>query len=299
MELRVLRYFLAVVEERNISHAAESMFVSQPTISRQLRDLEEELGVTLFQRGSRTIALTEAGEYLAAQARQILALSDKTAANIRQSRQITGSVLIGSAEAPMVETLGQAIHRLNETAPGIHVNIYSADASEVHTRINSGVFDFGVVMEPTDTSDYHFLRLPGKTTWGLLTRTDSSLAQNTSISAADLHQQRLITSRQHGSIGTLSDWFGSSDIALDIVATYNLLYNASMLTTAGVGSTICLDGIINTTGTDLTFIPLSPRLESQASLVWPKSHPLSPAAHALLDAIRESVPQIDQNSTPA
>lgn len=296
MELRVLRYFLAVVEERNISHAAESMFVSQPTISRQLKDLEEELGVTLFQRGSRTIALTEAGEYLASQARQILALSDKTTANIQQSRQITGSVLIGSAEAPMIKTLGQAIHRLNETSPGIHVNIYSADASEVHTRINSGVFDFGVVMEPSDTSNYHFLRLPGKTTWGLLTRKDSALAHNTNISASDLENLKLITSQQHGSADTLSAWFGSSDIALDIVATYNLLYNASMLTMAGVGSTICLDGIINTTDTELTFIPLSPRLESQASLIWPKSQPLSPAANALLDAIREFVPDFDRDS---
>lgn len=293
MELRVLRYFVAVAQEGNISHAAESMRVSQPTISRQLKELEDELGVKLFERGSRTVTLTQAGEYLLTQAHQMLAISDKTTANIQQTKQISGSIIIGSAEVPMIDSLANAIRGLSEIAPEVTVNVYSTDADDVHERMNSGVFDFGVVMEPTIKNDYRFLRLPGTTPWGLLMKSDCALAQRQVITPKDVDRQRIMVSQQHSSANLLNSWLGSSDIEINIVATYNLLYNASRLTLAGVGPCLCIDGIVNTEGSGLTFVPLSPGLEAHASLVWSKSNQLSPAANAFLDVFRNLSPDID------
>ncbi|MCI1901573.1 MAG: LysR family transcriptional regulator [Bifidobacteriaceae bacterium] len=290
MELRVLRYFLAVVDEQNISHAAEKLYVSQPTISRQLRELEDELGVTLFERGSRTIDLTTAGEYFVNQARQIVALADKTVANVQRTQEISGSIVIGSAEAPMMATVAAAIGRLRENAPKVSANIYSTDANDVHMRMKTGLFDFGVVMEPTGKSDYHFINLPGTTGWGVLVRRDSPLGRRASVTVKDLRDQQVITPQQHGSIDILTDWLGSSENRLDIVATYNLLYNASIMVTAGVGIALCLDGIINTANTDLRFVPLAPRLEGHASLIWPKTGQMSPAAVAFLEVMQEILP---------
>lgn len=290
MELRVLRYFLMVVNERNISRAAEQLHVSQPTISRQLKDLEDELGVSLFERGSRQIELTQAGEYFANQARQIVLLADKTVANINQTQALTGSILIGSAEAPMMTTIAKAISQLGQTAPKVRVVIYSTNADDVGQRLKAGIFDFGVVMEPTEKNEQDFIRLPGTTAWGVLVRQDSPLAAKHALKVSDLVNQRLIVSQQHGSIPLLDDWIGTSDVHLNEVATYNLLYNASIMVEAGVGIALCLDGIINTAQSDLRFIPLTPRLEAKASLVWPKHVSLSPAATAFLKTLREILP---------
>lgn len=290
MELRVLRYFLMVVNERNISRAAEKLHVSQPTISRQLKDLEDELGVTLFERGSRSIELTTAGEYFAQQARQIVQLADKTVANVTQTPELTGRILIGSAEAPMMASVAKAIALLAKTAPKVQVGLYSTDANEVNQKLTAGLFDFGVVMEPLPKDDQDFINLPGTTGWGMLVQRDSPLAQKTAVTATDLTNQRLIMPQQHGSIDYLADWLGSSEIQLDVVASYNLLYNASIMVAAGVGSALCLDGIINTANSDLVFVPLAPRLEAKASLVWPQNSPLSPAATAFLNALREILP---------
>jgi DNA-binding transcriptional LysR family regulator len=287
MELRVLRYFTAVVTERNISRAAERLHVSQPTISRQLQDLEDELGVTLFNRGSRTIELTKAGEYFAAQARQILALTDKTVANIQQDQGITGEVFIGSAEAPMMATVAKAIQTLSQTAPQVQTRLYSTDANDVRRRMQAGLLDFGVVMEPTDKTGYHFLQLPGTTQWGVLVRRDSALGQKSVITPADLQGQRVIMSQQKGAAALIAEWLGTSTIQYTTVATYNLLYNASLLATAGVGTVLALAGIINTAATNLIFVPLSPTVAVHASLIWSQDMPLSPAAAAFLAAIKK------------
>lgn len=289
MELRVLRYYLTVVNERNISKAAEKLHVSQPTISRQLKDLEDELGVTLFQRGSRTISLTQAGDYLAHQAQQILALADKTAANVQTTQQISGSIAIGCAEAPMMATIAKAVRLLAQEAPEVRVNFYSADANDTRQRIQAGLFDFGVVMEPSDKAGYHFVNLPGTTDWGVLVPRDTELAQKSVVTAQDLADERLIVPQQQGSVNLLSDWLGT-DIKLKVVASYNLLYNASIMVANHVGVALCLDGIINTTDTNLTFIPLAPHLESHTSLIWPQDSQQSPAATTFLKMIQRILP---------
>ncbi|WP_407893150.1 LysR family transcriptional regulator [Lacticaseibacillus sp. N501-2] len=289
MELRVLRYFLMVVAERNISRAADKLHVSQPTISRQLSDLEDQLGVTLFERGQRRIALTKAGEYFANQARQIIGLADKTVANVQRTHDVSGSIMIGSAELPMMAGVVAAIRHMRETAPKVVANIYSTDAEDVYARMAAGFFDFGVVLEPTDKSDYNFVNLAGTTRWGVLVRDDSPLAHQVTVAFSDLQDQSVIMTRQRGSVDRLRDWLGSSEQQLNVVATYNLLYNASIMVSQGVGIAICLDGIVNTADTNLRFVPLSPSLEGRASLIWPKTTQLSPAAHVFIDAMMASL----------
>ncbi len=282
MELRVLRYFQTVVTELNISRAAKQLHVSQPTISRQLRELEAELGVTLFDRGNRTIKLTAAGEYFSHRVNQILDLTDKTVENINETADISGSVTIGSAESRSFLNIAQAINTLQETYPNITFNINSANANDIHTQLKSGNFDFGIVMDPVDKSGYDFLRLPGESRWGLLVPNSSPLAKRDHLSLTDLEHQNLIISRQRGVNNLLQDWFGDSTPKFKTVATYNLLYNASLLVSAGVGYALCIDGVINTNQSDLTFVPLKPRLTVGISLTWIKNQRLSPAANAFL-----------------
>lgn len=289
MELRVLRYFIMVVTERNISRAAEKLHVSQPTISRQLKELEDELGVTLFARGSRTIDLTNAGNYFYDQARQIVALSDKTMINIQQKNELGGSVTIGCAEVKMMATIADAVATLKQSAPKFQINLYSTDADDVRTKMAAGLFDFGVVMEPIDKSDYNFAALPGSVHWGILTKTDSPLAQKTSVTVEDLKNADLIMPQQSNNRTRFEEWIGNSEVSLSSNVTYNLLNNALILAEAGVGNVLCLDGIANTTGTDLSFVPLTPQLEAHASLVWSKNSPLSASANAFLETMQTTI----------
>ena len=288
MELRVLRYFLMIVQEKNISKASARLHVSQPTVSRQLKELEEELGTTLFERGNRTIQLTTDGEYFANQARQILSLTDKTLANIHQEKDISGSVYVGSAEARSMLTVAQAIGHLNQRYPHVQINLVSMDAADIHQHLTSGVFDFGVVMEPIDKHDYDFIRLPGESRWGLLVKNTDPLARQTTVSLADVAQTRLIVPQQGGT-ARIHDLFGFEQADLNVVATYNLLYNASLLVSAGVGNALGLDGIINTNQSDLTFVPLNPRISSGSSFVWLKGQRLSVAAQALLAQLQDEL----------
>ncbi|AKP67583.1 LysR family transcriptional regulator [Companilactobacillus ginsenosidimutans] len=285
MELRVLRYFQAVVREKNISRAADQLHVSQPAVSRQLRSLEEELGTTLFERGSRNIELTSSGEYFSNQVDQILSLTDKTLKNVQKNQDITGSIVIGAAETRIFLNVAQAINNLRTTYPHIQTNIISTDANEVRRSLKSGVFDFGVVVEPTNKDNYDFLTLPGESRWGLLVPNISPLAKQEHLSLEDLEDVDLIISRQTVSTDLIESWYGNSKPKLNIVATFSLIYNAALMVSAGIGYALCLDGIINTNQSDLTFVPLSPRKTSGASLVWSKGTRLSPAAEAFLNQL--------------
>ncbi|MDF7682032.1 LysR family transcriptional regulator [Lactobacillus sp. ESL0679] len=291
MELRVLRYFLAVVNEQNISRAAAKLHISQPTISRQIHELEQELGVRLFERGTRTIRLTADGEYLANQARQILTLADKTKTNIGKNAQISGSIFIGCSEAPMLSTIADAINQLKQVAPNVIVNLHSCDASEVQRKMQNGVFDFGFVLDPFNKTNYNFLTLPGVTKWGLLTRNDSVLATKAKIQVADLIGKPVILPQRHTSQTLLTNWLGQSDLKFQTVAKYNLLNNAAILAQHGVGDVLCLDGIINLAQTNLIFIPLEPELSIHASLIWSKTSVLSRAAQIFLKQLKKLLNQ--------
>jgi len=291
MELRVLRYFQAVVQNRNISRAALQLHVSQPTISRQLHDLEEELGITLFDRGSRTIQLTDSGEYFSNQVNQILALTDKTLANIHEDQDIRGNIVIGSSEARSFLNIAQSFTGLQKKYPHIQLDVISTNADQIRTSIKSGYYDFGVIMEPGDKTDYDFIRLPGESRWGLLVSNRSPLATRDHLELADLAGEKLLISGQHGMREQLKDWLGGNTTQLNVVATYTLLYNASLMVSAGMGSALCLDGIINTNQSDLVFVPFQPRLTSGTSLVWHHGQHHSAAAEAFLKQLSSDIGQ--------
>ena len=291
MELRVLRYFQAVVQERNISRAALQLHVSQPTISRQLHDLEEELGITLFERGSRNIQLTESGEYFSNQVNQILALTDKTLANIHEDQDIRGNIVIGSAEARSFLNIAQSFNGLQKKHPHIQIDVISTNADQIRTSIKSGYYDFGIIMDPGDKTGYDFMRLPGESRWGLLVSNNSPLAAKDHVELSDLSTEKLIISSQHGMTDLLNEWLGGSATKLTIVATYTLLYNASLMVSAGVGSALCIDGIVNTNQSDLTFVPFKPRLTAGTSLVWHHGQRHSAAAAAFLKQLSADIDQ--------
>ncbi len=288
MELRVLQYFLAVAREQSISGASEFLHLSQPTLSRQLKELEEELGKQLFIRGSRRITLTEEGMILRRRAEEILGLVKKTENEISLSDEtISGDIYIGAGETDAIHLLAKAAYRLRQNYPQIHFHISSGDTCNVTEQLDRGLIDFGLLFDPTDLSKYNHLRLPACDTWGVLMRHDSPLAEKETITPPDLWDKPLILSRQQHEGGQLALWLQRELASLDIAATYNLIYNASILVDEGIGYAITLDRLIHTCGDrSLCFRPLSPVLKVGMNLVWKKYQVHSKAAEKYLEELR-------------
>ena len=288
MELRVLQYFLAVARERNISAAAQSLHLTQPTLSRQLKQLEEELGKQLMIRGNRKITLTEDGMLLRKRAEEILDLVNRTEKEILQPDDtISGDVYIGTGETDGVRQIARAANQLQEGYPGIHFHIVSGDAVDVCERLDKGLLDFGVLLGDMDKTKYNYIELPMKDIWGVLMRRDSPLAQQGAVSPRDLWDKPLILSRQMDNKSGLYRWLGKDPAELHTVATYNLIYNASLMVDEGMGYAFTLDKLVNTTGSNLCFRPLTPRLNLGMSLVWKKSQIFSKAAELFLGRLQE------------
>ena len=290
MELRVLHYFLAVAREQNISAAAQSLHLTQPTLSRQLKELEEELGKQLMIRGSRSISLTDEGMLLRKRAEEILELVDRTEQEITQSSNaISGDIYIGAGETDGVRQLIQTVKRLQESSPGIRFHIVSGDAVDVCERLDKGLLDFGVLLGDIDKIKYQYVELPMKDTWGVLMQRSSPLAQQSAVSPRDLWDKPLILSRQVDNKSGLYRWLGKEPSELHTVATYNLIYNASLMVDEGMGYAFTLDKLVNTTGSGLCFRPLTPKLELGMYLVWKKSQVFSKAAEAFLERARNQL----------
>lgn len=290
MELRVLQYFLAVAREQNISAAAQSLHLTQPTLSRQLRELEEALGKQLMIRGNRKITLTEEGMLLRKRAEEILELADRTEKEIMQSADtVSGDIYIGTGETDGVRQIARTAHQLQQSYPGIHFHIVSGDAVDVCERLDKGLLDFGVLLGDMDKAKYHYLELPMKDTWGVLMRRDSPLAGQDAVSPRDLWDKPLILSRQVDNKSGLYRWLRREPAELHTVATYNLIYNASLMVDEGMGYAFTLDKLVNTTGSHLCFRPLQPRLELGMYLVWKKSQIFSKAAEVFLERLQEQL----------
>ena len=287
MELRVLQYFLAVAREQNISAAAQSLHLTQPTLSRQLRELEEELGKQLMIRGSRKITLTEDGMLLRKRAEEILELVGRAEQEIMRSDDtVSGDIYIGTGETDGVRQIARTAHRLQESCPGIRFHIVSGDAVDVCERLDKGLLDFGVLLGDMDKTRYHYMELPMKDTWGVLMRRDSPLAHRETISPQDLWDKPLILSRQVDNKSGLYRWLRKEPTELRTVATYNLIYNATLMVDEGMGYAFTLDKLVNTNGRNLCFRPLSPRLELGMYLVWKKSQLFSKAAELFLERLQ-------------
>ena len=293
MELRVLNYFLTVAREGGLTGASEVLHVTQPTMSRQIQELEEELGQKLFIRTTRSMVLTPEGMLLRKRAEEILEMAERTKSEFfAMGSTVAGDVLIGSGETFALKQLTDLMAQIREEYPGIHFQIYSGNAEEVAERLEKGLLDFGVFVEPADISRYNSVRLPVMDTWGLILRKDHPLAQKEHITREDLGDVPLIMSRQEMAAQKAGndylDWFGGSYELLNVVAGYNLMYNGALMVRSGLGCAVGLDRIVNTTETsDLCFRPFDPPLEAGIVVVWKKYQVFSKAAEMLLEKMKK------------
>ncbi len=290
MELRVLQYFLAVAREQSISAAAQSLHLTQPTLSRQLKELEETLGKQLMIRGGRTITLTEEGLHLRKRAQEILDLVGRTEKEIMQSQEtVSGDIYIGTGETDGVRQIARVARSLQERYPAVQFHIVSDDAADVCEQLDKGLLDFGMLLGDINKMKYHYLELPMRDTWGVLMRRDSPLAKKSSVTPEDLWDQPLILSRQVDNKGGLYRWLRREPSELHTVATYNLIFNASLMVDEGMGYAFALDKLINTTDKSLCFRPLEPRLELGMYLVWKKSQLFSKPAELFLHQLQQQL----------
>lgn len=289
MDIRVLQYFLAVAREESITRAAETLHMTQPPLSRQLKELEEEVGKQLLIRGSKKVTLTEDGILLRKRAEEMIALMEKTKLELSSSDEnISGEIYMGSGETEAVSTVAKVAKALQKEYPLIRYHIYSGDANHIIERLDKGLIDFGLLVEPVDIAKYDYIRLPVKDAWGVLMRKDSPLAEKESICAEDLWDKPLMISRQTATNNEMIAWLKRDMSQLNIVATYNLLYNASRFVKMGFGYAIALDKLINTSGdSNLCFRPLYPVAEAGLCIVWKKYQVFSRAAEKFLRKIKE------------
>ncbi|WP_336773031.1 LysR family transcriptional regulator [Paenibacillus sp. MMO-58] len=286
MEIRVLRYFLAVAREGSITAAADYLHLTQPTLSRQLKDLEQTLGKKLFVRSSHSILLTDEGMLLRKRAEEIVEMVDKLEADFKSIEEtVSGDIYIGGGETNAMKHIARIVKDLQSIYPNIKYHLYSGNEDDVTERLEKGLLDFGILIQPAALSKYNYLNIPDKDVWGVVMRKDSPLAAKATIQAADLIHVPLICSRQAikqtFSKNEFADWFGDDFDKLNVVATYNLAYNAAVMVEEGTGYAITLDKIVNTSSDSrLCFRALEPKLESGLSVVW-KKHPVFSAAAAL------------------
>ncbi len=291
MDIRVLQYFLAVAREESITKAAETLRMTQPPLSRQLKDLEEELGKQLLIRGSKKVTLTEDGMLLRKRAEELVDLMEKTKAELTSSNEnINGDIYIGCGETESISFLAQAAQELQKKHPLIHYHIYSGDEERVMERLDKGLIDFGLLVGASDISKYDYIKLPQKDLWGVLMRKDSPLAEKENICAEDLWDKPLIVSHQTSTNTEMFRWLKSDISKLNIVSTYDLVYNAAQFVKKGFGYVIALDKLINTTGdSNLCFRPLYPALEAELCIVWKKYQVLSRASNTFLQQLQQKV----------
>lgn len=294
MEIRVLRYFLAIAREGSITNAANFLHVTQPTLSRQIRDLEEELGQKLFVRSNRNMTLTPEGMILRKRAEEIVSMVDKTEAEFNSMENVVGGdIYIGGGETEAIKLVAQIACELRTVYPDIHYHLYSGNSEDVTERLDQGLLDFGILIQPADISKYDYINIPARDIWGVVMRKDSPLAKKEVIRKEDLRNLPLICSRQaisekrHGN--EFAGWFGEDFDKLDIVTTFNLVYNAAIMVEAGMGYAVTIDKIANTSESSiLCFRPLEPRLESGLNIIWKKYQIFSPAASLFLEKLREN-----------
>lgn len=291
MELRVLRYFLEVAREENITAAAESLHITQPTLSKQLMDLEDEIGKKLFIRGKRRITLTEDGILLRKRASEIIELVEKTESELKKSDEIiVGDVYIGAAETDAMKDIAKICTNLQKKYPHIHYHLFSGNSEDVIEKLDKGLIDFGILFEPSDIKKYNYIKLPAYNTWGLLMRKDSPLATLTNITPDTLLNVPLICSKQALDNNELAGWFGHNIEKLNIVATYNLIYNASFFVEEGFGSALTLDKLVSMTeDNNLCFKPLTPNLKTNLVMVWKKYQVFSKASETFLNELQKKL----------
>ena len=290
MELRVLKYFLAVAREENITAAAESLHITQPTLSKQLMDLESELGVKLFERGKRKITLTEEGVFLRQRAQEIVDLSDKTIEALEVNQKtVAGDIYIGCGETQGMREIIRTIKEIKTQYPDIRFHFFSGNDEDVSEKLDSGLMDFGLFVGSTNLDRYDYLKLRKFDTWGLLMRSDDKLADKQVVTPSDLVDVPLLCTRQALAQNELSGWLGKNVNELNVISTYNLLYNAALMVEEGLGCAIALDGITDKTNDKLTFRPFEPQMRADLYFAWKKYAVLSKPAELFLNQLKKAL----------
>lgn len=286
MELRVLKYFLMVAREENITKAAELLHIIQPTLSRQLIQLEDELGVQLFERKQHSIELTSEGMLFRQRAQEMIQIEEKIKEDFNHDAQhITGLITIGCGEALGVKYLSQIVSRFSKDNPLVKFEIITANSDTIKNNLDKGIVDLGLLVEPVDITKYNFKKMAQKEQWGILTKSDSSLAKKSLIKPQDLINERLLMSNRTMVINEIENWFGKYYQNLNIAAYYNLGYNLVHFIKNDLGIAFCLESIDEMR--DLTFVPLEPKLESRSVMVWKKDFILSPAMKKFIQYIND------------
>ena len=287
MELRTMRYFLAVAREENMTRAAELLHVTQPTLSKQLKALEDELGKKLFLRHSFNIQLTEEGILLRKRAEDLVKMADKiTAEFLALDDVLGGDVYFGLAESYQVRHLAATIKTFKDTCPGLHYHITSGDTEQVTEKLDKGIIDFAVLAQEPDTAKYHYLAFPEADVWGIVMPQDCPLAKKQAVCADDLFGLPLFCSEQ-GWNHDISKWGGSKMDRLHLEGSFRLSYNGSIFVKEGLGYLLTFEHLIDTSqSSGLTFRPLTPRLETKIYLIWKKYQVFTPIAEHLLKSLK-------------
>ncbi|WP_285110287.1 LysR family transcriptional regulator [Pediococcus sp. AC40] len=295
MDIRVLRYFVTIAQELNMSRAAELLNVSQPALSRQIADLEDELGVKLFRREHRHLALTQEGHYLLGRAQQIVGLVNKTTYHLQKQDVISGTIEIGAGESSGITPLMETLHQIMRQYPEVRVNLRSGNYEDILAGLDAGLLEFGVLMGYHNLNNYNTLQLPEENRWGVLMRADAQLAEKDVIQPIDLVGRPLITSRQAAQRGTFQIWSGDLFDQLNFVGTYNLIFNGSLLVKTGAVIALTYDKLIDnyTTKNGLVFRPLAPEITEPNTLVWSKNHQLPNLNRLFLDTLQKEIANND------
>ncbi|MDD2957160.1 MAG: LysR family transcriptional regulator [Lachnospiraceae bacterium] len=288
MEIRVLRYFLTVVREESITKASEILHITQPTLSRQLAQMEEEIGVKLFDRGNRKIKLTNEGILLRRRAEEILQLVDKTEKElVEQEEQVEGKISIGCGEMAAVQVLPKLMETFRQKYPRVNFDIFTATADLVKEQMEKGLLDIGLLLEPIDIEKYDFIRLQIKERWVVLMRPDAPLSEKETVTAKDLSALPLILPRRMNVQNELSSWFGNYYDKLDVVFTSNLSTNSAIMVDGGLAYSIVIEGAVPFWDqSKITYRPLTPPLTATSVLAWKRGQPFSPATTKFIKHIQ-------------
>lgn len=290
MELRVLKYFQEVAKEQNITKAAENLHITQPTLSRQLKSLEEELGQQLFVRSSHNIQLTNEGKLLSKRTADILNMVDKTTNEFKAMHDFTGGYVdLGCAESKGITYIAKTAKNLLKEYPNIQLNMYSGNATSVCDQLDKGLLDFAVIVQDLDISKYNSINIPFHDRWGLIMRKDSPFVSKKSIHLDDLYDIPLLVSRQRG-YNKIAHWLNQNESRLNIVATFDLIYNAAILVKENVGYALGFDNLVNTSlESVLCFRPIEPEIQANMYLIWKKNQILSKSATLFLEQLQNQM----------
>ena len=290
MELRVLNYFVATAQELNMTRAAQKLLVSQPALSRQIADLEGELGVKLFNRQPRHLTLTPAGQYLYEQAKEILTLASKTKSNLQSSAVISGDLTIAAGESFAMQRLMNIVSNIIRDYPTVKIHILSGDYEFAERRLDTGAVDFAVIIGNLPLDNYASLQFPEKDTWGVLMTKDDPLAKKSAITAEDLVGRNVLNSQQAENRKYFDSWFGNYKEQINIIGTVNLNFNGTLLVKNKAAIMLTLDKLANISDeSNLTFRPITPMLKQPVTVIWKRETNLSPVADLFLNRLRASI----------